>query len=179
MPIKRITLNELRDLAKQSKGKINKIYLHWTAGYYHNFYEEYHLNIDNDGEVMSTTDDLAEVKAHTYMRNTGAIGISMCCCADAVAYADGTVDFGDVPPTDMQIDGMAKAVAILCEELGLEINKDTVMTHAEAADLDDYGPATTCERWDLWKLPNIPGDGEIQPGGDVVRGKAIWWHNHW
>ena len=180
MTIKRITLDELRQLAKATgPGQISKIYQHWTAGNYHQFFTDYHLNIDCDGALMITTNDLTEFKEHTWHRNTGAIGIAMACCVGAVAYADGTVDFGDVPPTEMQIDGMAKATAVLCEELGLDINADTVMTHAEAADLDDYGPATTFERWDLWKLPDLPGDGEIKPGGDVIRGKAIWWHQHW
>lgn len=78
----------------------------------------------------------------------------------------------------MQIDGMAKVVAVLCEELGLDINANNVMTYAEAADSDDYGSATTFERWDLWKLPDLPSDGELKPGGDVIRGKAIWWHNN-
>lgn len=177
--MKRITLDELRQLATAANGKINKIYLHWTAGHYHQFFGDYHLNIDNDGAIIATTDDLAEYKEHTWHRNSRAIGICMCCCADATAYADGGVDFGTVPPTAMQIDGMAKAVAVLCEELGLDITADTVMTHAEAADSDDYGPATTCERWDLWYLADLPGDGLLKSGGDVIRGKAIWWHNNW
>ena len=105
---------------------------------------------------MATTDYLTEHKDHTWRRNSRAIGIALACCVDAVAYADGCVDFGNVPPTELQIDSMAKVVAVLCEELGLDINADTVMTHAEAADLDDYEPATTFERWDLWKLPDIP-----------------------
>lgn len=179
MVMKRITLNELRQLAQAANGKINKIYLHWTAGNYHQFFGDYHLNIDNDGAIMVTTDDLTEYKAHTWCRNSRAIGIALACCADAVAYADGRVDFGTVPPTAMQIDSMAKVVAVLCEELGLDINVDTVMTHAEAADLDDYGPARTFERWDLWKLPDLPGDGVLKPGGDIIRGKAIWWQQNW
>ena len=44
------------------------------------------------------------------------------------------------------------------------------MTHAEAADLDDYGPATTFERWDLWKLASA--DGTLQDGGALIRSKA-------
>lgn len=179
MVTKRITLDELRQMSVKAKGNIDKIYLHWSAGYYHNFYNNYHLNIDNDGAIMATTEDLAEYKPHTWHRNTGAIGICMCCCAGAKAYSSGHVDFGDAPPTAMQIDGMAKAVAVLCEELGLDITADTVMTHAEAADLDDYGPATTCERWDLWYLPDKPGDGLLKSGGDVIRGKALWWSNNW
>lgn len=179
MVMKRITLSELRALAANANGSIDKIYLHWSAGNYHQFFGDYHLNIDSDGAIISTSDDLTELKAHTWHRNTGAIGIALSCCVDAVAYQDGTVDFGDVPPTPMQIDGMAKAVAVLCEKLGLDINVDTVMTHAEAAEIDGYGPSTTFERWDLWKLPDLPGDGIIKPGGDVIRGKAIWWHHNW
>jgi len=176
---KRITLDELRQLAARARGNIDKIYLHWSAGNYHQFFSDYHLNIDSDGAVMATTEDLTEYKAHTWRRNSRAIGIALACCVDAVAHADGHIDFGNVPPTELQIDSMAKVVAVLCEELGLDINADTVMTHAEAADVDDYGPATTFERWDLWKLPDLPGDGELKPGGDVIRGKAIWWHHNW
>lgn len=179
MVMKRITLDELREVAAQSKDCINKIYLHWTAGNYHQFFTDYHLLIDEDGTVIATTDDLTQRKAHTYMRNSNAVGIAMCCCVDARCWADGTVDFGSVPPTAAQIDSMAQVVAVLCEELGLAVNDNNILTHCEAAELDGYGPSTTCERWDLWKLPNVPGDGEIMPGGDVIRGKAIWWENNW
>lgn len=40
---------------------------------------------------MATTDDLTEYKAHTWRRNSRAIGIALACCVDAVAYADGRV----------------------------------------------------------------------------------------
>lgn len=83
-------------------------------------------------------------------------------------------DFGEEPPTKEQIESLAKVVAVLCDGLGLEISEDVVMTHCEAAELDEYGPSTTCERWDLWYLPDYPG-GEMKPGGEVVRGKAIWY----
>jgi hypothetical protein len=49
-----------------------------------------------------------------------------------------------------------------------------VMTHAEAANLDDYGPDTTWERWDLWFLKD--GD-EPGSGGDMIRGKAAWYRD--
>ena len=177
--MKRITLDELRTIAAQAKDCIDKIYLHWTAGNYHQFFRDYHFCIDEDGAIIASTDDLTERKAHTYMRNSNAIGIALCCCADARCWADGTVDFGSVPPTPAQIDSMAQVVAVLCEELGLVINANNVMTHCEAAEEDGYGPSTTCERWDLWRLPNVHGDGEIMPGGDVIGGEAIWWRNNW
>lgn len=160
-----------------AKYKINKIYLHWSAGRYHEFYDEYHLNIDADGAVIVTTNDLTEYLPHTWMRNNMAIGISASCAYQAKCYADGSVDFGDYPPTAEQIDSMAKVVAVLSNCLALDINKNVVMTHAEAANLDGYGPQTTCERWDLWKLKDLPGDGFLKDGGNIIRGKAIWWQN--
>ena len=51
-------------------------------------------------------------------------------------------------------------------------------THCEAAEEDDYGPTTTCERWDLWYLPDIPATEELKPGGEVIRGKAAWWQKN-
>ncbi len=178
MSQKRITLDELRAIARAAKNKIDHIYLHWTAGNYHQFSDDYHLCIDEDGAIIATTDDLAELKEHTWRRNSDAIGVAMCCCAGAVAYSADNIDYGDQPPTVAQIDSMAQVVAVLCEELGLAINSNIVMTHCEAAELDDYGPSTTCERWDLWSLPDLPGDGQLKPGGDVVRGKAIWWQHN-
>lgn len=175
---KRVTLDELRVMARAAKNKIDHIYLHWTAGNYHQFSGDYHLCIDEDGAIIATTDDLTAFKEHTWRRNSDAIGIAMCCCAGAVAYSADNIDYGEQPPTAAQIDSMAQAVAVLCKELGLDINPHIVMTHCEAAELDGYGPSTTCERWDLWALPDVPGDGKQKPGGDVVRGKAIWWQHN-
>lgn len=175
--MRKVTLDEIREMARRAKGSVRKIYLHWTAGNYSQFFEDYHINVDYDGSIYVSTDDLTGVKAHTWRRNTGAIGIAMCCCLDAVAYADGRVDFGSVPPTAPMVDSTAKVVAVLCEELGLSVDYYSVMTHAEAADIDGYGPSSTFERWDLLLLPDFPSD-ELKNGGDVIRGKAIWFQNH-
>ena len=45
-----ITEDELIKLAKRVKGRITTIYLHWTAGHYGQVYDDYHLNIDQDGK---------------------------------------------------------------------------------------------------------------------------------
>lgn len=174
--MKKISLEELTTLAEKATGKISKIYLHWTAGNYHQFFIDYHLLIDDDGSIIASTDDLSERKCHTHMRNSKALAIAMCCGNNAIAYADGSVDFGSAPPTSRQIDTMARVVALLCKQLNLPISADIVITHCEAAEEDGYGPSTTCERWDLWKLPDLPGDGQIKGGGDVIRGKALWYH---
>ena len=100
----------------------------------------------------------------------------MLCCAGACCIADGDIEWGDYPPTKVQIEAMSRVVATLCSALELPINSDTVMTHCEAAELDDYGPSTTCERWDLWYLEDT--DGTIRPGGELIRGKAIWYQQH-
>lgn len=170
-----ITLEELRELAKEAKYKIDQIYLHWTAGDYDTTFDAYHINILGDGTIVQTCDSLTDKKAHTWRRNSCAVGVTMCCAAGAKAYKGGHVYFGDYPPTRKQIETMAKVIAVLCDELGICINEYNVMTHAEAGDLDGYGPETTCERWDLWKLQDLPGDTKLTDGGLVLRGKANWY----
>lgn len=190
--MRQVTLAELKQLALQSKtqlwdqarslGRDVKLYLHWSAGHYGQFSPAYHIHIDHDRSIWITTDNLAETKSHTYMRNTGAIGISLACCAGAT-----TNDFGNEPPTTGQIETMAQVIATLAKALDLTIDIYRVMTHAEAADNLDgynpgytdytgypnntYGPASTCERWDLWFIPGV----EKGEGGNVMRGKANWY----
>jgi hypothetical protein len=176
MIMRKVTLAELRDLAllaksdlwrqAQNLGRDVKLYLHWTAGHYGQFFDSYHINIDADGGIYLSTDDLSEIKSHTWNRNTGAVGIALAC-----AYNASTVNLGPEPPTAAQIEATAQVVAVLAAALDLTIDRQRVMTHAEAADEDDYGPATTCERWDLWFLPGMARGS----GGEVLRGKASWY----
>ena len=180
-----ISLDELRSVAKAAKGSIYHIYLHWTAGHYGSAYNSYHICIDDDGSIYLMTEDLCELKAHTYRRNTGAIGISLCCCADASANDGYDTDFGPEPPTSEQIETLAKVVAALSQELNVSIDIMHVMTHAEAANNEDgnsnlhepYGPYSGDPetRWDLWYLPDSAENGKMVIGGDVIRGKALWY----
>ena len=182
--MRKITLAELRRMAINSKVDIwekaqslsrdVKLYLHWTAGRYDQKFDDYHINIDGNGDIWCSTEDLSEVLAHTWKRNTGAIGIGLCACYNAQ-----TTNLGDFAPTKKQIEVMAQVIAALCKALDLSVDKYRVLTHAEAADNvdelnvhEDYGPATTCERWDLAILQN--GDAWMS-GGDTLRGKAIWY----
>ena len=70
---------------------------------------------------------------------------------------------------------MAIVVAILCHELELEINNDTVLTHAEAASRDQYGPGQGDPdmRWDLYMLKGMPETRALRPGGVLLR-KKLW-----
>lgn len=183
--MREVTLQELKQLARESyhdlwagaksMGRDVKLYLHWTAGSYDQLFDEYHVSITGDGRVWVSTDNLAEVKAATYRRNTGSVAIALCCALDAV----GENDLGPCPPTEPQINAMAQVVCVLADALDLTIDLQRVMTHAEAADNKDgewchesYGPDSTVERWDL--LVVHEGD-ERWSGGDVMRGNANWY----
>ena len=175
--MQKTTLAELAKMAKAAKGSIDRLYIHWTAGHYDSVFDDYHINITGAGETYLSTDDLTAVLAHTWHRNTGAIGIALCCCVDATINCDGTFSFGSEPPTDLQIEKTAQVIAVLADVLGLPIDAEHVMTHAEVGDLDGYGPAEIgtkdFEKWDLWQLPDY--DGEWRGGGEVLRGKANWY----
>lgn len=194
--MKRVTLKDIETMAKaafpalwqeaKNMGRDVKIYLHWTAGKYGQMYDDYHLNIDQDGSIWASTDDFSETLSHTWHRNTASIGITICC-----GYGATTEDLGDYPPTVAQIDSMAQVIAVLAPALWLTIDSKRVMTHAEAADNidgmlpegDEYGPNNGCERWDLQFLDTnespewITDYDDPRTGGNVIRGKANWYKN--
>ena len=194
-----ITEQELKAMARDARGGIKNLYLHWTAGHYGQDYDDYHLCIDRDGTVYVNCSHLLEYKPHTWMRNHSAIGIALCCGVDAECWLPSdclgygvyqaheishypqpdcaVIDFGPEPPTETQIEVMAKLVAILCDELRLPITYETVQTHCEAAFEDAYGPGDGDPdmRWDLWFLPKTNLYGELEQGGDLLRGKAQYY----
>lgn len=193
--MRKVTLDELKQLASDARQQIwdlagnndrePKIYLHWSAGRYDTKFDDYHINITGNGEIYISTDNLADVLAHTYKRNSGAIGIALCC-----AYNATTDNLGDYPPTSKQIEVMSQVTTAVADALWLTIDKDHVMTHGEAADNEDglyphdpYGPKSTVERWDLEFLgtdesPSYnPWATDGTRGGDVLRGKANWYRN--
>ena len=184
-----ISSPSLSALAENAKGQIHAIFLHWTAGRYDQKFSDYHLCIDGDGQVYSSCFNLLDKKAHTWHRNTGSIGIALCCalgatisrsrsehitCEAHIASPSGDispwkVDFGDFPPTIAQIQSMAYAVACICFHADLPINASTVITHAEIAKVDNYGIESDDpeKKWDLLVLP-----GTAISGGDYIRSLA-------
>ena len=103
-------------------------------------------------------------KVHT------AIGISHSVGAAADAYRDcAAVTMPGMLFIFCQFPAAAPHCTVTCD-IQVIVVISIVMTHAEAADLDDYGPATTFERWDLWKLASA--DGTLQDGGALIRSKA-------
>lgn len=183
-----MTLEEIRQAVAAVKDKLwadainlgrdPKIYLHWTGGAYDVEYPDYHFSINADGRVVHTHGFDTAVAA-TYMRNSGSVAVALDCCAGAFAYEGGWCNLGDNPPTSAQIECLAQVVAVIADALNVPVDIQHVMTHAEAADnmdgiyaCDPYGPAHTCERWDLAVLS---GDDEWMSGGDTIRGKAIFY----
>ena len=194
-----VTIDELRQMAADAResiweqagayGREPRIYLHWSAGHlYGQVFEDYHVNIDGDGTIY-VTGDLDEVKSHTWRMNTGAVAISLCC-----AYGATTNDLGDEGPTAKQIEVMAQAIAAVADGLWLTVDKAHVRTHGEQAanecgwEQPAYAPWNDeCNdgqvRWDLEYL-GTPESPEYNPwatdgsrGGDVLRGKAVWYQN--
>ena len=196
--MQRVTPAELEDLAGRYReniqaaaeyvGRETKVYLHWSAGHYGQFWDDYHVQIDKDGEIYVIGDgELDDVLEATYRRNSGSVSICILGCLDA-----NTNNLGQESPTPLQIEGMAQAIAALCNGLWLTIDKTRVLTHGEAADNEDgvyahepYGPKTTCERWDLEYLGTMespkfhPWTEDGGRGGDVLRGKANWYRKAW
>lgn len=177
-----ITLAQLVQLAAVSRGAISRLYLHWTAGRYDQCFDDYHLNIGPAGELYLTCRSLEEKKAHTWQRNSKALGITLCGCLGAAAGGlapRGTapaIDFGPYEPTALQIEKMALVIAVITQALELDLNEEVVMTHAEAAIRDGYGPGSGDPelRWDLWYLRDYPYEGLVE-GGRLLRGKALWY----
>ena len=196
--MQRVTPAELEELAGQYReniqaaaeynGRATKEYPHWSGGQYGQLWSDHHVQIDKDGEIYVIADGgLDDVLAATWRRNTGSVSICMLGC-----YGATTNNLGQESPTPLQIDGMAQAIAALCNGLWLTIDKTRVLTHGEAADNEDgiepheaYGPRTTCERWDLEYLGTLespkfhPWSMDGGRGGDVLRGKANWYRQYW
>lgn len=191
--MREVTIDEIRKLTDDMCGQIwadagrfarePKIYLHWSAGTYQTLFDDYHINITGEGRIFIAEEDLSAVLSHTYMRNTGSVGIALAC-----AYGATTDCLGSYAPTPVQIEVMAQTIAAVADGLRLTIDRERVMTHGEAADNEDgleicepYGPKNSCERWDLEYL-GIPESPKFNPwatdgsrGGDVLRGKANWY----
>ena len=196
--MRRVTLQDIYDECRElywsiwgqakNYGRDVKVYLHWTAGWYGQFWDDYHIQIDQDGSIWMPSDTaLDDVLAGTWRRNTGSIQVSLLCCVHA-----NTKSLGPEPPTQKQIETMAMVMAVLSEGLDLTIDTKRMMTHGEAADNEDglwlhepYGPKNGCERWDLELLgpdteaPTFnPWDNDVR-GGTVLRGKANWYNDYY
>lgn len=193
-------LDEIRDYVTANRGKITaeasamgrypKIYMHWTSGRYDTDYADYHFCIDGEGQISLTHDFDSAVSA-TWRRNSGSVAVALNCAYNA----DGN-SLGPYPPTAQQIEALAQFVAVACSALNIPIDKEHVMTHGEAANNEDGLRPHPAYAW--WNDEEGDGDtrGDLEylgtsespiynpwatdgsRGGDVIRGKAIFYQQH-
>ena len=120
------------------KGRIDNIYIHWSAHDYHEVFPAYHFCVALDTEnqiVVVNTHDLREnmrsvydspdepYAAHTRKRNSFALGIS-------VMGMQGSKpdDFGPYPLTDELVDALCRVTAGLAEYYSVPIDANHIMT---------------------------------------------------
>jgi len=112
--MRRVTCAELRELAAAYRvpliyaaarcARETKVYLHWTAGHYGQFFADYHVQIDADGAIyVIGAGVLDEVLAATYLRNSGSVSIALLAACGAT-----TDDLGAETPTAGQLTGRSR-----------------------------------------------------------------------
>ena len=143
-------------------GPIECIYTHWSADDYATVFPSYHfcVALGPDGRVLvvNTHDVQANMRdvyedpdrpyaAHTYRRNSFALGVSIMAMRDARPG-----HFGPYPLTEPLIDGLCIVTARLARAYGVPLDARHVMSHAEAALIDGYFGNGDEERWDVARL---------------------------
>lgn len=154
--------------------KMLRVICHWTAGGHKATSfdrEHYHLLIEADGNLIRGFPSIklneAPAKkgyaAHTLNCNSGSIGVSLCCMANAV---ESPFDAGKSPMTETQWDTLAIVVADLCRIYGIPVTPKTVLSHAEVQgnlDIPQRG------KWDFTRLAFDPSVRGAKACGDKLR----------
>jgi hypothetical protein len=165
------------------RGRLDRIYLHWSAGDYTTTFPVYHYCITWDGEtaaVVNTHDLRANMRdvyfdderpyaAHTSRRNAYSAGLSVMGMQGATPE-----DFGDYTLREECLDAMCALAAELSTAFDIDVDSDHIMTHAEAAILDGYFGLGDDHRWDMALL--VPTYAPLTPEiakttGDELRAR--------
>lgn len=149
--------------------QMKRIICHWTAGEYtasKHDRECYHILIGKDGRLIrgdfsikdnvSTADNV--YAKHTKDCNTGSIGISVCCMADAV---ERPFNGGAAPMTPEQWDLLARVAAQLARRYKIPITSKTILGHGEVQtelNIEQEG------KWDPMVLPWEPNVPQAEVG---------------
>jgi murein DD-endopeptidase MepM/ murein hydrolase activator NlpD len=144
--------------------KDKKIFLHWTAGGYNDNPSQFGYNAVFDGSgKKQQIRPYTQAGEHTWHRNTNSVGL-------AVAAMGGKPDPWSVPPKASQISAMTGEAAKIAKSWGWkasDINSKNIMTHAEVAKIDGYGPGSGDKqmRWDF--LQTAKGKPDWSGGNDL------------
>jgi hypothetical protein len=92
-------------------GDYRGVCMHWTAGDRLTAFDEYHLNIADNGRaaLIIKTLPLTDKGQHVWGRNTGLVGLSYCAMLNATSN-----NLGKFQPTARQREAMQVVVAELC-----------------------------------------------------------------
>lgn len=155
---------------------LKRVILHWTAGAGKPSSldaEHYHFLVARDGVVTEGRfPPEANIRplrgayaAHTLNCNTGSIGIGLCGMVGAV---ERPFSAGAAPLTDLQIEAACTLARRLCRKYGIEVTRETVLSHAEVQPtlgIKQRG------KWDISWLPGMTAVGDPVQIGDRLREK--------
>lgn len=153
---------------------LTRIILHWTAGGGRPSSLDrahYHFLVDRDGgEHAGDMPPEANAKplsrgyaAHTLHCNTGSIGVALCGMMGAV---ERPFSAGPVPLTEVQVEAACDLVRRLCGKYRIEVQRRTVLTHAEVQPTLGIRQRG---KWDITWLPGMEAAGDPVMVGDVLR----------
>jgi N-acetylmuramoyl-L-alanine amidase len=165
------------------RGRVERIYLHWSAGDYTTVFPSYHVcvalregipAVEMTHDLRANMRDVHDAEAGTYAahtagRNSYAAGLSVMGMRDATPS-----DFGAYPITPEQIDAMCAVAAEIARAYDIAIDAGHVCSHAEAAIVDGYFGIADDERWDIVRLvasSALPTPQEAIATGDVLRSR--------
>lgn len=141
---------------------MKRIIVHWTAGQHRaseTDRKHYHILVESDGNLVRGVHSIADnvtttdgvYAAHTLGFNTGSIGISACCMAEAVERPFAA---GKCPLTRKQFETLAQVAAELCQFYRIPVTPQTVLGHGEV-EVNCGKPQKG--KWDPLILPWNPG----------------------
>lgn len=153
---------------------MKRIIIHWTAGGHKPSaldLSHYHYVIAGDGAVhtgkwpvsANAKPVAGKYAAHTLNCNTGSIGVSLAAMAGAV---ERPFNAGKSPVTAAQEDALTKLLVKLCDEYGIPVSRETVLTHAEVQPtlgIKQKG------KWDVCWLPGMSAPHGAVEVGDILR----------
>jgi hypothetical protein len=146
--------------------KAKRVICHWTGGNHRassEAKEHYHVLIEGDGTVVRGRHSIADndscgrddpYAAHTRGKNTGSIGVAVCCMFDA---KERPFSAGPFPMTEVQWRRMAEVVAQLCQRYRIAVTPETVLAHGEV------GAILGVEQRGKWDPLVLPWAPEVAP----------------
>ena len=155
---------------------MKRIILHWTAGTNKASAidrNHYHFIVQGNGSIVKgvyspkdNMDTATPYAAHTRMCNTGSIGVSLAAMHGA---KERPFTAGKYPITQKQVDAMVRLIVDLCEEYGIPVAPQTVLTHAE---VEATLGIRQNGKWDITWLPGMDQAGNSRAVGDLIRQKV-------